>query len=263
VWNGPFTTVTCANVPDMNSIDPKILDLAKRDLGENCELVKRTEWSYSFKCGEKSYCSISRFLVETGFKVSASQIRRRWLAMSERERLDLASNFHVKEDWTDNDTEILEVIMLDGSDLVCSSCALAMLRHPDRNRAVEFLIERVQCCESERPPLNYMQALGIAGDSRAVSVIRPYYERFLKAMEAEAVTGVPDDVFFGPVPYHAFFSIAGDLFTITRSEEYEQAIRKYLNHPNEQIRYWAEHALNVEGPTTQKRNTEYAKKRNG
>ena len=182
--------------------------------------------------------------------------------MNEGERLDLASNFHMKKDWTDNDTEILEVIMQDGSDVIWSSCALAMLRHPDRKRAVEFLIERTEHCkESEHPPLNYIQALGLIGDQRATSVIRPYYDKYLKAMEMEAVTGVPANVIFGPIPYHAFLSIAGDLFKITRSEEYEQAVRKYFDHPNEQVRWWAEHSIDVQGPTTLKRNEEYATKR--
>ena len=204
---------------------------------------------------------MSRFLVETGFAVSALEIRRRWPEMKERERLDFASNFQAKKEWTDNDTEIVEIIMQNGSDLILSACALAMLRHPDRNRVVEFLLERVRHSESEQPPLNYMQALGLASDPRAVTVIRPYYEKCLKAMEAEAVTGVPDDVVFGPVPYHAFLAIAGVLFKITRSEEYGQAIRKYFDHPNEQVRYWAEHALDEEGPTTRKRKAEYAAKR--
>jgi hypothetical protein len=58
-------------------------------------------------------------------------------------------------------------------------------------------------------------------------------------------------------------AIAGDLFKIEGSGEYEQAIRKYFDHPNEQVRWWAENALDVEGPTTLKRNAEYAKKRHG
>jgi hypothetical protein len=238
----------------MNDIDPDILELAKREYGDNCELEKRTEWSYSFKCGPKSYSRISRFMVEKGFEVSASEIRQRWPSMNKRERMDLASNFYNKQTWTDNDTEILDIIMSDGDDRIWSSCALAMLKHPDRNRAVEFLIERVQHSPPERPPLNYMQALGIAQDRRAVPVIRPYYEKYLKAMEAEAVTGVPDDVFSGAIPYHAFLSIAGDLFKIEGSNEYEQAIRKYFDHPKEQVRWWAENALGLEGPTTAKRN---------
>jgi hypothetical protein len=244
----------------MNDIDPKILELAKREYGENCELVKRTEWSYSFKCGPKSCSSISRFMAEKGFEVSASEIRQRWPSMNERERMDFASNFQVKEAWTENDTEILEIIMNDGNDHIWSCCALAMLKHPDRNRAVEFLIDRVQRSESEHPPLNYMQALGMAGDRRALAAIRTYYDKYHKAMEAEAVTGVPDDVFFGPIPYHAFLSIAGDLFKIEGSDEYEQAVRKYFDHPNEQVRWWAEHALGVEGTTTARRNADYQKK---
>ncbi|HLZ39680.1 MAG TPA: hypothetical protein VKQ11_01880 [Candidatus Sulfotelmatobacter sp.] len=243
----------------MNEIDPKILEVGKRTYGDECELVKRTEWSYSYKCGEKSYCSISRFLAETGFQVSASDVRQKWPRMSERERLDFASNFHVREDGSDNDTEILEIIMHDGSDLIWSSCAQAMLRHPDRNRAIAFLIDRIVSSESEHPPLNYMQALGLMEAQSAVPVIRPYYEKYLKAMEAETVTGVPDDVFFGPIPYHAFLAIAGDLFRITRSEEYRVAICRYFEHAEEQVRWWAEHALDVKGPTTLKRNEKYAK----
>ena len=245
----------------MNNIDPDILQRAKRDYGDNCELVRRTEWSYTFKCGAKSYCAISRFSVEKGFEVSASEIRRRWPSMNEVERMDFASNFGRQETWTENDTEILGILMNDGNDHIWSTCALAMLRHPDRNRAVEFLIERVQRNESERPPLNYIQALGIAGDRRAAAVIRPYYDKCRKAMEAEAVTGVPDDIIRGPTPYHAFLSISGDLFKIEGSKEYEQAIREYFDHANEQVRWWAEHALGVEGPTTAKRNAEYSQKR--
>jgi hypothetical protein len=244
----------------MNNIDPDILALAKGDYGDNCELVRRTEWSYSFKCGPKSYCSISRFMAESGFEVNATEIRTRWPSMDERERMDFAANFQ-KKTWTDNETEILEIMMTDGSDRIWSCCALTMLRHPDRNRAVEFLMQRVRSSESERPPFNYIQALGIAGDKRAAAVIRPYYDKYREAMKAEAVTGVPDDIFRGPIPYHAFLAIAGALFKIEGSNEYEQAVRTYFNHPNEQVRWWAEHGLGVEGPTTAIRNADYQKKR--
>src|ERR1051326_7894270 len=102
----------CAKVRWMSEIDPNVLKLAKRQYGENCELVKRTEWSYLFKCGPKSYCSISRFMVEKDFTVGASEIRQRWPAMNERERMDFASNWWGKGTWTDDDREILEIIMM-------------------------------------------------------------------------------------------------------------------------------------------------------
>jgi hypothetical protein len=79
-------------------------------------------------------------------------------------------------------------------------------------------------------------------------------------MEAEKIGGVPDDVDFGPIPYHAYFAVASALREIEGSEEYEQAIRKFLGHQHEQIRWWAEHALGTQGPTTAKRNAEYRKK---
>ncbi len=245
----------------MNNIDPDILELAKRDYGENCELAKRTEWSYSFKCGSKSYCSISRFMAEKGFEVSASEIRQRWPSMSERERMDFASNWWTKRTWTDDDTEILEIIMADGDDNVWQSCTQAFLKHPDRNRAVSFLVDRVLHYPLKHEPLNYFQVLGMSQDKRAVEAIRPFYEKYKKAVDAEAEVGVQDDVFWGPIPYFPYLTAAGALFKITGSSEYEQSIRKFFDHENEQVRYWAEHALEVEGPTTTKRNAEYRKKR--
>jgi hypothetical protein len=243
----------------MSNIDPEILARAKRDYGENCELERLTEWSYTYKCGPKSFCRISRFMAEQGFEVSASEIRSRWPAMNHHERIDFACNFQVKNAWTTNDDDILDVIMNDGDDDIWSGCALTMLRHTNRNKVVEFLIQRVRLSESEKPPVNYIQALGMAADRRATEVIRPYYDRLSRAMEKETDIGVPDDIFWGPIPYFPYLCVAGDLFRIEGAKEYEQAIQKYFDHPKEQVRWWAEHALGIEGPTTQKRNAEYAR----
>lgn len=245
----------------MNNIDPDVLEHAKRIYGENCELVRKTEWSYTFKCGPNSYCNLSRFLAETGFKVSAAEIRQRWPVMTQHERMDFASNWWSKGTWSDDDTEILEIIMVDGDDHVWQSCTQAFLKHPNRDRAVSFLIERVLHYSLTHEPLNYIQVLGMSKDKRAVAAIRPYYEKYREAMSMEAVTGVPEDVFFGPIPYHAYFAAAGALFKIGGSPDYDEGIRRYFDHPNEQVRWWAENALELEGPTTAKRNAEYKKKR--
>jgi len=244
----------------MNDFDPDILELAKRDYGENCELVRRTEWSYSFKCGPKSYSSISRFLAEKGFEISAAEVRQRWPQWDQRDRMDFASNWWTKRTWTDDDTEILEIIMADGDDDVWQSCTQAFLKHPDRHRAVSFLIERVLHLRYplKHEPLNYFQVLGMSQDKRAVAAIRPFYEKYQKAVDTEAQVGVPSDVFFGPIPYFPYLTTAGALFKITRSPEYEQSIRKFFDHEKEQVRYWAEHALEIEGPTTTKRKAEYS-----
>ena len=245
----------------MSEIAPHILELAKREYGKNCELVQATEWSYTFKCGPKSYCRISRFMAEKDFEVAARDIRERWPQWDQRQRMDFASNCWVKTTWTDNDTEILEIIMSDGDDQIWQCCTQAFLKHPDRNRVVNFLVDRLLHYSLDNEPLNYFQVLGMAKDERAVPAILPFYQRYKRVVDSEPMLGVQEDVFRGPIPYFPYLTAAGALFKITGSPEYEQAIRKFFDHQKEQVRYWAEHELEVEGPITTKRKAEYRKKR--
>ena len=243
----------------MTEIDQELIQRIKKTYGPDCELVRRTEWSYAYNCGPNGCCTISRFMAEKGLTISAGYIREQWPHWDERQRLDFASNWWSKSDWTDDDTQILETIMADGDDQIWEMCAQAFLKHPDRDRIVRFLIDRVEHYSLPHEPVNYFQVLGMSKDSRAVPAMRPFYEQYKKAVDAEAIIGVPKQVFSGPIPYFAFLSTAGSLFEITGSSEYEQAIRKFFTHENEQVRYWAEYALGIEGPTTAKRNAEYKK----
>jgi hypothetical protein len=244
----------------MSPIDPQHMEFIKRlcQPGYEPELVKETPWSYTFKTGPKHTYRISKFMADKNFKVNVSEIRAHWPTMSTNERYDFAMSVSGSEERSN--IEILEFLLQEGDDDVWPICAMAFLEHPDRGRVVKFLIERVQQNTDEDPPLNYIQALGLAKDRRATAAILPYYEKCRAEMEAEKTTGVPENVVFGPIPYPDYFSICEALLKIEGSSEYEQAIRKYLDHPNEQVRYWAEHALEIEGPTTLKRKAEHAKK---
>jgi hypothetical protein len=220
---------------------------------------EETEWMYIYKIGSKSGFKLSKFWDES-FEVGSAALRQRWPMMSEDERLEFGFNWSSKSAWNDNDTEILEIIMEVGNDKLWTSCTFAFTRHPDRDRAVSFLVERLQNYEGGNEPLNYFQALGILKDSRAARAIRPYYEKYRKAVETETAMGVPDDVVFGPIPYFQYLCACGALVKVDGPPEYEQAIRKCFDHPSEQVRYWAEHVLEIEGPTTARRNAEYKKK---
>ncbi len=90
-------------------------------------------------------------------------------------------------------------------------------------------------------------------------MIRPYYAKYLKSYGSGGGHKCAGGCSFRLYPLSR---IAGDLFKITRSGEYELAVRKNFGHPNEQVRWWAEHSMDVQGPTTLKRNEEYAKKHN-
>jgi hypothetical protein len=244
---------------DLNKI--KELIGQECESGDDCEVVRETEWRYVFKTGSGKRCMISKFLADDSFQVSVGEVRRRWPTMSESERLEFSANFWDKKNWIDNDTAILEFLMQEGNDLIWIRCSLAFLKHPDRDRAVEFLLDRIDNWQLKNDPLNYIQALGMLGDHRATRAIRPYYEKYRRQMELEADIGVPEDVFSGPIRYSSYFAVCGALLKIEGSPEFESAISEYLNHSNEQVRWWAENALGVEGPTTIKRRAGYAAKR--
>ncbi len=231
----------------MSIPDPKLLAYFAQisETGQRPELIRETEWSYVYKLGEKSFGRLSKFFLDENFTVPAAEFRVRWPQMNDDERLDFVSNFWVKPSWSPNDTDVLDVIMQDGNDLIWESCALGLLRHSDRERTVAFLIKRLEE-RRESEPLNYIQALGLAKDKRATSAIRPYFDKYQVALESERNTGVPTDVVFGPIPYHAYFVAAGALLKIEEAPEYENAIRSYLSHSNEQVRRWAEMALQRE-----------------
>ena len=232
----------------MSGFDEKVREILERMWpGQSADLVRETDWSFVYRSAEKSYARLSKFFLDETFAVKASEIREKWPRMSEGERLDFVLNFWVKKNWTDDDTEILEIIMEDGNDRLWESCAQAFLKHPDQHRALNFLIRRLEEHEGDEP-LNTIQALGLARDKRATAAIRPYFEKYRKAVENENETGVPDDVVFGPIPYLAYFVASGALLKIEGASEYEAGIQKFLNHPHKQVRWWAEHALRGDEP---------------
>jgi hypothetical protein len=134
--------------------------------------------------------------------------------MQEDERLEFCSCWHYRREWNENDTEILEILMQDGNDRLWKTCPFAFTKHPDRDRAVTFLVERLQDYDGGYEPLNYFQALGIMKDQRAAAAIRPYYERYRQAMKAESVVGVPDDIYRGPIPYFPYLCACGALVKV-------------------------------------------------
>jgi hypothetical protein len=126
-------------------------------------------------------------MAEKGLKVSAAEIRELWPQWDKRQRMEFAFIWNAKGAWTDNETEVLEIIMADGDDDVWQNCNQAFLKHPDRNRAVSFLLDRVLHYtlnhELNHGPLGYVEVLGMAKDTRAVAAIRPFYEKYRKIVD--------------------------------------------------------------------------------
>ena len=222
----------------MSDIDPKLVELmrkAAKDTAPTCAVPKE-DWSYSDVCAQ-------------------------WASWSENERENFTREWSRKRTWNSDDVQIQELLMAQANDRVWENiCTQTLLNHPNRERAVRFLIDLISNHRFQHhEPLNYIQVLGMLRHKLGADAVMPFYEKYRKALEAEAITGVPEDVHFGPLPYHAFFVAAGAMFEISCSPEYEHAIRRYFDHPNEQVRWWAEHALGVEGPATTQRNELFKK----
>jgi len=221
----------------MSDIDPKLVELMRKTATTTAPTcaVPTEDWSHS-------------------------DVRARWVSWSENDRVEFSREWSRKRTWNSDDVQILELLMAEANDCIWEySCTQTLLKHPNRERAVRFLIDLISNRRFQHEPLNYIQVLGMFQHKLGAEAVRPFFEKYRKALAAEATTGVPEDVVFGPLPYHAFFVAAGAMFQICCSPEYELAIRRYFDHPNEQVRWWAEQALGVEGPTTVRRNEPYKK----
>jgi hypothetical protein len=228
--------------PDYNS-EPDNLSISMSDIDEKLvELMKKTAKATAPTCAVPKE------------DWSYSEVRRGWSSWSEEDREDFSREWSRKRTWNSDDVSILELLMAEANDLIWEyACTQVLLKYPNRERAVRFLIELISKQRFQNEPLNYIQVLGMFRHKSGAEAVRPFYEKYRKALEAEATTGVPEDVVFGPLPYHPYFVAAGAMFEITCSAEYELAVRRYFDHPNEQVRWWAENVLGVEGPTTLRR----------
>ena len=227
------------------SHSPAIVEYLKActNNGKQPQIIRESICAYHIKFDENSYGSVSKYMLYPGFQIDPEDIRTHWVSFDSDARRDIVSTFWNKREWISADNEIIDFIIQNGNDDLWELCALAFLRHPDRDRMASFLINRLRHYRNNNEPLNYIQVLGYLKDKRAVPAIRPFYEKYRAALQLETVIGVPNDVVFGPIPYHAYFTACGALYNIEGTSEYEDDIRKYLDHPNEQVRYWAKYQL--------------------
>src|SRR5258708_8640607 len=113
---------------------PKIRELLNRfGIDVPTEPVKETEWARVFATGPKSSYHESKFLID-GLQLSFAAFQARWNTMSSEERLDFASAYGAKPDFTAEDEKILDLIIAQGGESACSPHAQMMLMHRRRAR---------------------------------------------------------------------------------------------------------------------------------
>jgi len=211
-----------------------------RKLRVDAKLVKETEWMRVYELGPpKSRSYESKFLMDE-LQISAESFASRWPAMTPAERRDFAFAYSAKAEFTSDDEQIVNLIMRDGDEDVWNYLAtFVVIRHPERDRVLNFIRDRLE----RRPenPGNYIQALGVAKDQRAVPILLSYYDEYHKA--AQVVPEREDTSFWDVEPVAKFLWCSEALWKITGSKDFEDGIRAYLKHPHSQVRWWAGHAL--------------------
>ena len=78
------------------------------------------------------------------------------------------------------DEKIIKFIALRGNEQIRESTALLFARHPDKQWASQFLIERLKCASGSRA--NYMQGLETLGAIDAVPVLETLHDELRRQM---------------------------------------------------------------------------------
>ena len=120
------------------------------------KLVRESEWVRIYRTKNNVLEVVSKFL-EGNLQPTAAEFEKKWPVLSPEGRLDVCSAYQAKARLSEEDVEILNVIMMMGDELSWGNIVSVFARHPDRNRVIAFIRERL---EKQSPPLaNFYQAI--------------------------------------------------------------------------------------------------------
>jgi hypothetical protein len=185
-----------------------------------------------FETGEfagRSGPRVSKFM-RREFIVPVDFVKARWPHWTEEERVIFASAFSVRTEIDANDICVLDFLMENGHPPLWRTTALLVAKHPDRSRALTFLLARIK--EGSPPLANYYQALGILRDSDTALSLQEALARHGENLEQHPSIQTWDD----RLKYVDYVSCSVALFSITRREEYRANIKKVSQHPDEFVR---------------------------
>ena len=194
------------------------------DISQECN-----EWYEAANVGGTPLQHVSKFL-RADFSISVEEIRSRWQSWNSDQQLEFAGAFAAKGDLTDKDVGVLDFLMERGDNRVWSAIALLIALHPDRKRALEFLVARIN--EEIGPLANYYQALEKIGDVRCVSVLKRVLLHHYEQTKLISAPLSRENRFV----YLDYLSCAAALFILTGGHHYKEMITEMESHSDEEIR---------------------------
>jgi hypothetical protein len=199
--------------------------------------MSESEWMRTYKIGD-AFLHESKFLVD-GLTVRVEEIEARWPTFSTEERLEFALAFSAKPGLTPEDVRVLDFLLEAGERYVWSTVAALLPRHPDKERALGFLLKMIG--NEERYDANFFHALERINDKRAIPAIKTAYDTYRRKLDGLADRRSACDAV-------GYMSCCKALWALEGSANYKDAIEEFLKSDDKAVCRFAEIMLFGERP---------------
>jgi hypothetical protein len=221
--------------------DPEVRDHAQQFVFENklqdttrdrkppakgqVEFVKETDWSRIY-CADNNRCwAVSKFR-EDPPEIDVGSLRGRWAGLPLEEKIEFAQAFCQKPDFTQQDLEIIDFLILSGPEYVRTSVGVFIRSRSDLEFIVSFLLSRAAAPDAAFQI--YLPLLARVVDASILSTLRPQFEQYRRSLEPLESRGIGD--------LSGYFFCLGALRRAGRlSPDHDQDVAKLLQHPDPRI----------------------------
>jgi hypothetical protein len=190
------------------------------------------DWFEAASGGGRTF-RVSKFL-RADFVVPAEVVAAEWPSWTPREKEGFASAFAHRVCLDENDRWVLDFLMERGGLRIWRSLAPAIAKHPNRSRAMDFLLARVS--EGGTPSANFYQALGTLLSPESAPVLCKALSQHQLEIQAHPFVESWTDRLL----YLDYLSCSATLFLVTGKEEYRDNLKEMLQHRDQSVRRLAE-----------------------
>ena len=187
--------------------------------------LKETAWSRVYR-GRSRFCWYASKFRTDGLQVSVASIRRRWPHLKLEAQAEFAQSFCQKPSFSEQDLQILQLLIEEGLEFVQTAAACQLQDHPSLEAVLPFFFERMRSSEVQAE--KYYDALRLVGDARAVLPLRQRYEQYRKELVDLRQSRIEN--------LSGYLLCCQALRSLTGSTEYETALEELLIHPDDRVR---------------------------
>ena len=164
--------------------------------------------------------------------ITVAELQSRWQGWNEGEQVQFAQAFSRKPTLSGEDERVLDFLMEQHGEMVSSSIATLVARHPDKKRAARFVTDCLRAYPKTRG--NFLLALANLAAPETASDLLSVYQECSQKIEENV-----DD--YESVVDLLYCSAA--LYRTTKEAKYQDLITSYLHNPNDRVRPQAENAM--------------------